>query len=287
MRKLSVPTVNFDQSFDECISGIGSAATRQRYEDNLAIRTPIEQNYSGLATAGNLFSLPRYPSGPGLNPEIHGVLTSSELKKLYNQYLVPKEKPGRSVYEKLKVTANGKCPFCGDIGHVATLDHFLPKANFPLYSILPGNLVPCCRDCNSEKLNSYASTKGEQVLHPYFDGNHFFDTRWVAAEVIEGDLPVVQFYVAPPAGWSSIDTQRIAAHFIEYDLAKKFGREAAADIPETVHMRRTALRELSPADFSSYLLERSVNLHSPVNNWRRVMFEALAQSNWFCNQAFV
>jgi 5-methylcytosine-specific restriction endonuclease McrA len=287
MRKLNVPPKTFEQAFNKCVEGVGSAMTRQRYEANMTTHAEIEQHYSQLAASGDLFTLPRFPSGTGLDQVVHGALQRSELTKLYTQYLVPKNKPGREIYEELKVTANGKCPFCGDIGHVTTLDHFLPKANFPLYSVLPRNLVPCCRDCNSEKLNAYAATKGCQPLHPYFDGDHFFTTQWVVADVVDGAPPVVEFRVAPPPHWPLDDQRRVTAHFNEYGLAEKFGREAAADLPETMHMRRTIMQNLSPAEFSSHLKERSTSLHSPVNNWRRIMFGALGESFWFCSQTFV
>ena len=272
--------------FTQCVNGVGSAATQQRYHQNVTTHAQLEQQYAVLAASGDLYTLPRFQSGPGLDQIVHGQLRRSELTKLYAQYLVPAKKPGRAMYETLKVTANGKCPFCGDIGHVTTLDHFLPKANFPIYSVCPQNLVPCCRDCNSEKQNSFASTKGEQALHPYFDANHFFDTRWVDAIVIPGDPPVVEFHASPPIHWSVDDQQRVSAHFIEYDLAGKFGREAAADLPETMHMRRTIMHGLSDHEFSNHLMERSLNLHLPINNWRRVMFAALSQSAWFCSQIF-
>ncbi|TPJ42888.1 HNH endonuclease signature motif containing protein [Mesorhizobium sp. B2-7-1] len=59
------------------------------------------------------------------------------------------------------------CPFCGGLGHTWTLDHYLPKANFPAYSVNPSNLVPCCRDCNSGKNASFGAELHEQTLHPY------------------------------------------------------------------------------------------------------------------------
>lgn len=287
MRKLNAPEVTFEDSFTQCVSGIGAEAERLRYNDNLPDRQSVEEEYITLAYAGDLYTLPRFPAGGLPDHLVSGALSKSDFKKLYSQYLVPKEKPGRAIYQQLKVTANGKCPLCGDIGHVATLDHYLPKANFPLYSVLPRNLVPCCRDCNSEKLNAFATNKEDQVLHPYFDGDHFFNTQWIKADVVEGDPPVIEFIVDPPAFWSDVDKQRVKAHFREYGLAEKFGREAAADLPEVIHMRRTVLEGLAPAEFAHYLRERSMNLMSPVNNWRRITFASLAESNWFCTETFI
>jgi hypothetical protein len=168
---------------------------------------------------------------------------------------------------------------------VRTLDHYVPKANFPLYSLMPGNLIPCCRDCNSEKLNAFSATLDGQTLHPYFDDPKFFNEQWVAARVIASTPPVIEYYVSPPAHWSPAERNRVAAHFTEYGLAERFGVEAGADLPETIDTRRTTLHGFSPKEYSDYLREKSENMNLPVNNWRRVMFSSLAHDKWFCTHS--
>lgn len=286
MKRLVAPEVSFEEAFEACMEGVGPAAIESRYRDNLPPCAPIEDDYVAKATAGELYLLPRIPSLQGVDQSVFGDLRKSHLINLYERYLRPEGKPGRNIYQQIKVSANGKCPFCGGIGHVRTLDHFVPKANFPIYSIVPGNLVPCCRDCNSDKLNSYPNEMATQVLHPYFDAQKYFSEQWVFAQVIEESPPVVEFFVQAPEHWEAVDQQRVEAHFQEYGLAEKFGTEAAADLPETIQTRATSLRNFSADEFSSYLLEKSQTLALPINNWRRVMFLALARSDWFCSQTY-
>lgn len=286
MKKISAPNFDFDESLDVCIQGVGSAARAAKYRDNMLPCEAVEEGYQSRAEQGNLFTLPRTVHQGGVDPIVHGALSKSELTKLYTSYFVPSDKPARALYERLKVTANGKCPFCGGIGHVRTLDHFLPKANFPLFSVLPGNLVPCCRDCNSEKLNSFSTTRGGQALHPYFDDDKYFSEQWVFAEVVETHPPSLRYFVEPPVGWSDDERERVRTHFREYDLAEKFGTEAAADLPETIQTRVTTLSNSSPEEFSSYLYEKCATLAFPINNWRRVMFASLSASDWFCAEDF-
>src|SRR5690606_17827940 len=60
------------------------------------------------------------------------------------------------------------CPMCGSLG-TGTLDHVLPKANYPELSIFTKNLVPAC-GCNSLRSVSFkGSSLGQRVLHPYYD----------------------------------------------------------------------------------------------------------------------
>jgi hypothetical protein len=281
MRRLAVPNSNFSTVLTESINGVGSAIIRANYHAQITDPAAIETAFKTSAQVASLWSLPRIASGIG-DDLVHGNLTKSDLIKLYTQYFVPADKPARRLYDQLKITANGKCPLCGDIGQVRTLDHYVPKANFPLYSVMPGNLIPCCRDCNSEKLDAFSATPEGQTLHPYFDDDKFFSEQWVAARVIPSNPPVIEYYVSPPNGWSPLEKSRVAAHFEEYRLAKRFSVEAAADLPETIATRTTTLQNYNSYKYSDYLLEKSNNLSLPINNWRRVMFACLAADTWFC-----
>lgn len=283
MRKLPAPAIDFSTAFAETINGIGDIQVQNSYRTQITNAAAIETDYITKARSALLYTLPRSPSAPGVDPFIVGTLKKSDLTRLYTQYFVPEGKPARQIYNQLKVTANGKCPFCGDIGHVRTLDHFIPKANFPLYSVMPANLVPCCRDCNSDKLNTFSQTIDRQTLHPYFDDDKYFVQKWVYARVIPSDPPVIEYYVSPPANWAIHEQNRVATHFTEYGLAERFSIEAGADIPETIAIRRTALKDQSRDEYSEYLREKSNTLQLPINNWRRVMFSCLADDEWFCS----
>ena len=59
------------------------------------------------------------------------------------------------------------CPFCG-ILEIGTLDHYLPKEKYPLYSILKNNLVPMCAGCQPKK-GMKTPTENKRFLHPYYD----------------------------------------------------------------------------------------------------------------------
>lgn len=62
------------------------------------------------------------------------------------------------------------CPMCGSPS-IGTLDHYLPKEEYPEFAVLPSNLLPTCSLCNSgSKGRTYKGmTHGERFLHPYFD----------------------------------------------------------------------------------------------------------------------
>lgn len=82
-----------------------------------------------------------------------------------------KSRSGTGVIKKIRQTPGLKCcPLCGS-GHPGTVDHYLPKQNFPEFSILPCNLLPACPHCNSGvKGETYrGGASPERFIHPYFD----------------------------------------------------------------------------------------------------------------------
>jgi hypothetical protein len=275
--------VEFAVAFNAAVDGIGDANLRNSFRTQMIDLTDLEADYRARAGQSALFSLPRVLAKLGADPLVRGTLRKSDLTGLYSQYFAGKGKPARLIYDQLKVTSKGKCPFCGDLGHVRTLDHYIPKANFPLHSVLPLNLVPCCRDCNTEKLGGFPTALETQPLHPYFDDDKFFIEKWVEARVIPGAPPVIEFFVSPPTQWHDHEKSRVAHHFECYDLATRFGTEAGSDLSEVITTRRTTLKDDTPVAFSQYLSEKSNNLSLPTNNWRRVMFNALANDQWFCS----
>tara|TARA_R110001583_G_scaffold117545_2_gene268684 strand:- start:179 stop:1057 length:879 start_codon:yes stop_codon:yes gene_type:complete len=62
------------------------------------------------------------------------------------------------------------CPFCGAPKKPDTLDHFIPKVQWPEFSIFPNNLVPQCRGCAPIKgENYYCNEEGvAKFIHPIY-----------------------------------------------------------------------------------------------------------------------
>lgn len=62
------------------------------------------------------------------------------------------------------------CPACGEDGKPNTLDHYLPKDEFPEFSITPANLFPMCDACQLHKGTATMDNSGKRYfIHPYFD----------------------------------------------------------------------------------------------------------------------
>lgn len=89
------------------------------------------------------------------------------------------------------------CPMCGSM-HSGTLDHYLPKNRFPIFSVFSKNLVPACK-CNSKRKETLlGANPGERVLHPYFDD--CLGERLVSARFEDlGEVPRVSLVLLIPS----------------------------------------------------------------------------------------
>jgi hypothetical protein len=280
MKQLNKPAIDPKVALFKCIEGIKDGLARTHYLGN---QDHLEQGILDFEHAANVYSwcnLPRVRNG-NKTRVIVGTLTKEQLVKLYSKYMVGSTGEARQMYDEILVAANGKCPFCAGIGHARTLDHYLPKANFPLYAVVPLNLVPCCRDCNSEKRNGFPTTMDAQTIHPYLDGQHFFLEKWTYVTIIATDPVSARYETRPPLTWSAADRNRVASHFEEYDLASRFGIEAATEISILADQRRTIYRDYSADAFRSTLEEQGQLPSIPINGWRRTLYSALAQTPWF------
>lgn len=285
MRKLTLPPVDPVDFYDLCVAEVADLAVRSAYVSNRIHMTKAAGDFAWASAAKTWADLPRVPRGnPGA--VIVGNLTKKSLNDLYSTYMVKANAPSRKVYDDIMVAAKGLCPFCAGLGQVHTLDHYLPKANFPVHSISPANLVPCCRDCNTGKGNSFGAVHGDQTLHPYFDADQFFQQRWIFGRLTTAKPLVMEYICSPPGAWSAVDRQRAVRHFEDYDIASRFELQAGGELTRILASRAGFLSRLTPADYQAYLWENAQGSGADLNGWSRTMYAALAADNWFCQADF-
>jgi hypothetical protein len=106
--------------------------------------------------------------------------------------LIPARESFKAVYDSPPVAlafisdqragTRGACPMCGG-GQCSTLDHYLPRADFPEYSFLSCNLVPACFNCNTARNAKYIGAAADaRAIHPYYDQE--LSGRLITMEVI-------------------------------------------------------------------------------------------------------
>ncbi|MDB2374151.1 HNH endonuclease [Psychrosphaera haliotis] len=289
MKKLDLPNISFDEMLNKCAKGMEQVNVRNNFKSVFPTFYAKEQQYQALSLAGNLYTYPK------TNPltsttEVVGHLTKTKLINLYENNLRNKDKPARGYYDSLLVSSGERCPFCGDIGHTKNLDHFLPKAHFPEFSVMPINLVPSCRDCNmGEKGQAYATVEDDQTIHPYVDKDIFYQEQWVYAEYIDEDDGALRYYVQCPDAWSQEEKNRAENHFDSLDLASRYSLEAGKHLSEIIDQKNAFVDVILGFDpqatpqaikdgFVSANMQPLIDSGQFANHWKKVMYQCLANS---------
>jgi len=284
MMRLNEPQYNFEKTIDECVSGItGNVALRDKLTSSKPDLMAEEEKYLGAASTGKLFTIKPINTDVDADPVVINALKKSELVKIYDKYFVSEQKPARKIYDALLNAAKEKCPFCGGIGTPHNLDHFLPKAHFPQFSVQPCNLVPSCRDCNMDgKAHAFATNEEDQIIQPYVDNERFFSDQWIFATYhvgVDGEPGDFEYFVNPPGGWPAVDKQRARKHFQDFNLAKRYATKAAELLGTVLRQRESLLQiGLSSEIINTALLQPGIDDAPFVNHWQKGMYQALMQA---------
>ena len=264
--------------YDLCISRIRNPRLKLRLEGIRAAIVQVAEEYVEAASAAALHTLARQSDV--------GDVEGNELRAVYTNRMAKGKQAGRPVYDRiLGAPSQGRCPLCG-IGVVNTLDHHLPKSEYPHLSVTPNNLVPACQWCQREKSADYPQTAGEQTIHPYFDD--FSSAVWLHAEVVE-DIPAsFRFFVRVPAGWPTVTEQRLDSHLDAFKLRILFASNAGSELAE-IRFRLRKLFDAGGKDAVRDHLEEEAASREQVsmNSWKVAMYRAGADSDWFCDGGFV
>ena len=205
--------------------------------------------------------------------------------KVYTGRMVPTTQPGRPVYERIiGAPIDDRCPLCG-VGIVTTLDHHLPKSEYPVLSVVPTNLVPCCSWCQGAKREAFPDQSENQTLHPYYDNVEA--AVWLQADVVVGVPATFKFRVAPPQNWSALIRRRLERHLEVFDLQRLFVSNAASHLSEIRHSLNY-LHQTSGSVAVREHLEREALSREAVhrNSWAAAMYRAAFSSDWFCDGGF-
>ncbi|MFH2065432.1 MAG: hypothetical protein ABIK15_09575 [Pseudomonadota bacterium] len=264
--------------FGTCVSMVRNPALREQLQ---AIRPVVETEAADydVKAANNQLYLKQ--------PHDHiGAVSRDNMVKVYTLRMVPKTSTGRSIYNKIMLApVNGRCPLCG-IGTVNTLDHYLPKSHFPVYSVTPNNLVPVCNWCQGGKSEYYPTTEGEQLLHPYFDDVD--NEIWLASEVVGGAPAGFRYFASPPDHWTASVKERVVAHLKKLNLLKLFSSNAGSRLSE-IRARLTILHQKGgEGAVYEHLCEELASIEANYkNSWTAAMYRAAVASDWFCNGGFI
>ncbi|GAA5016701.1 hypothetical protein GCM10023206_28680 [Acinetobacter puyangensis] len=211
------------------------------------------------------------------NPVLHKNISKKKLNNLYGYMRDRKDKDARKqIYNVIKSSAD-MCPYCGECNPVTTLDHYLPKADFPQYSVFTSNLLPSCGTCNTGKLNTVATCYIDQPIHPYFDKSIFFNDIWIEGSISDYTTLGLNIYTNPPSLWSNDDKLRASKHFKDYRIEAEYKLRINSEASQLLYLLKNSLRMLTGTALQEYLIDCSNTPGLFENHWRKVFYRALAK----------
>lgn len=277
MRKISKPTYDIGDVYDLCISRVKNPDLKQRLERCKSDIINASLDYNDKATRTMLHQI-------SIMTSVRDV-SAKEMEKVYTYRMAKKKTSGRPIYDKLKSSSKyGRCPLCGQ-RVVSSLDHHLPKTDFPLFVVNPINLIPSCGDCNKVKDTYKASSQQEETLHPYYDDVE--NDKWLKARVINTTPCSIEFFVDKPSSWSDLLFERTLNHFKLFGLANLYSSESAQELVN-INYRVASLHSLGGYQFvKDHLQEEAVSRNNAyLNSWQTAFYEALSSSSWYCDGGF-
>lgn len=274
MRSIPQLVVNATDVFDEI-----SAAKRQpRRRLMRAARAEVLAAYQGYEDAA-----------PEVGELDEAQLTEPQKKAIRHSFTVETEPMTVLRGNLLKMSSAARCPFCG-INESSTLDHYLPKEQYPEFAVFPKNLIPSCAVCNTRKRDRILDegTNVRMFLHPYYDV--IPDTAFLVVRTrIEADALILSYRLIRPAGMALRTFQHLRSHFNKLDLADRYRRMGLEHLGALYpSLRRAYGQGEDAARVAEKLTEGAGDFEevSGLNYWLAKLYRALAGNQDFCDGGF-
>lgn len=226
-------------------------------------------------------------------PEVGGLdeapLTTTQKEAMRHAYTVetaPMTVLRANLLERIRVA---RCPFCG-ISETSTLDHYLPKEQYPEFSIFPKNLVPSCGVCNTLKRDRILieGTDVRMFLHPCYDSVP--DLAFLAVRArMEADALFLSYRLIQPVGITAHTFQHLQSHFIKLNLADRYRRMGLEHLGgQYPALRRAYGMGEDAGRVAAKLIEGAEDFEevSGPNYWLAKLYRALANNEDFCDGGF-
>lgn len=274
MIKIEKPDFEVKEVFTTCIKTVNDLIHKSNLSNCTDRIIVAEAIFNDKFKKNEIYTIPQ-------NSIILDPIRSEDMKTVYNYRLVQIE-DGRYYYDKLISKAPfGLCPICS-IRIADTLDHFLPKSKYPIYSVTPLNLSPACTNCNKDKKVDYPTSSNNQLLSPYYDDIE--SESWLSAKIIKTSPLSFRYFVSPSKNWDVILKERVVNHFDCYKLNLLYSSHACQElrgITKTIKRKRN----ISLDEVKNYLMEAYEDrLDLGLNSWQAVFYQTLVNDDWFCTE---
>ncbi|WP_452231777.1 hypothetical protein [Lacinutrix sp. MEBiC02595] len=169
------------------------------------------------------------------------------------------------------------CPNC-TIEKVASLDHYIPKDEFPEFSVNPINLIPCCSTCNSKKKENWKGDKNLLFLNLYsltIPNSQYLFVSIVSKIEFTFELKNI----------SNIDLNLfkvIKSHYDKLNLLQRFREDSDEVIAELDLLISSGKDSISDEiELKKFIKNHysKIEARDGINNWKIVLVNAMINSS--------
>ncbi|MCQ6552470.1 HNH endonuclease [Streptomyces sp. C10-9-1] len=178
-----------------------------------------------------------------------------------------------------------RCPLC-ERAQVCALDHFLPKEQYPEFSIFVDNLIPVCERCNRLKGAECDRQNGLLLFHAYFDD--LPSEKILVATVQTDNVVTITFELQRPPDLSEAAFARIEKHFTVLQLLEFYRKEAIAEVTDNADSYVQAAQRSGAAGIQQMIGDQLAGTAwRGTNHWKNVLYRGLLDSANFCEGGYL
>jgi 5-methylcytosine-specific restriction endonuclease McrA len=210
-------------------------------------------------------------------PIVINVDQINALKNCYTSRTATFEKQRGDIFAKQPDVLKAFCPYCM-LNKPTTLDHYTPKNEFPEYSILLKNLIPCCFNCNNKKDEVWRLKNKRRFIHFYNDT--FIQHKFLVASIclIDND-PIIKFELKRSVELSSVQYNIIKWHFDQLNLIMQYNERSNTILStEIKSLKKSKERGLKNHELKAIIEDKALSYSEDYgkNYWKSVLFMAIA-----------
>jgi len=172
-----------------------------------------------------------------------------------------------------KCNPTGQCGYCV-VDTAKTIDHYLPKEEYPEFSVMSENLVPCCGHCNSKKKTS--SLVFGSIFNPYYSSIRI-------SQFIQCSLSLTDNILTPSYSFIESDDTRahlglLHSHDEKFSVLKKFKDKAGLLLPEelgSIEIYNVCMNTDTVVNL--YRQREKISIKNEgANHWRPALYGSIA-----------
>lgn len=178
------------------------------------------------------------------------------------------------------IISNKLCTYC--IHKVAEqVDHYLPQAVYPSYSIVLANLIPICGTCNNTK-RTQVPKSNEWFFHPYFD--HISEC-FLDVYIEFKKTPTIKFSI-PSGIFKEEYYRKLNYSFETLNLYSEFSSLANNELLDILDMYHELVKE-NESSARIFLRKRLSQTISEGRLWKKSLYHEICKNIDFLLEGYI